>query len=63
MVPPGGFGISGFTSRRGTLHNHQVRNAVAPLLFHVHPLPMFSFPADDWIVIAKQHCLCALKAL
>ena len=44
--------------------NHQVRNAVAPLLFHVHPLkPMFSSPADDWIVIAKQHCVCALKAL
>ena len=24
---------------------------------------MFSSPADDWIVIAKQHCVCALKAL
>ena len=36
---------------------------VAPLLFHVHPLKMFSSPADDWTVIAKQHCVCALKAL
>ena len=25
--------------------------------------PMFSSPADDWIVIAKQHCVCALKEL
>ena len=24
---------------------------------------MFSSPADDWIVIAKEHCVCALKAL
>ena len=37
---------------------------VAPLLFHVHPLkPKFSSPADDWIVIAKQHCVWALKAV
>ena len=24
---------------------------------------MFTSPADDWIVIAKQHWVCALKAL
>ena len=24
---------------------------------------IFSSPADDWIVIAKQHCVCALKEL
>ena len=23
----------------------------------------FSSPADDWIVIVKQHCVCALKEL
>ena len=23
--------------------------------------PFFSSPTDDWIVIAKQHCICALK--
>ena len=33
-------------------------------MFHVHPLkPLFSSPADDWIGIAKEHRLCALKEL
>ena len=33
-------------------------------MFHVHPLKtLFSSPGDDWIVIAKQHCVCALKEL
>ena len=27
------------------------------------PKTVFSSPADDWIVITKQHCLCALKEL
>ena len=33
-------------------------------MFHVHTLKtLFSSPANDWIVIAKQHCVCALKEL
>ena len=33
-------------------------------MFHVHALKtLFHFPADDWIVIAKQHCVCALTEL
>ena len=33
-------------------------------MFHVHPLKtLFSSPTDDWIVIAKRHCLCAPKEL
>ena len=33
-------------------------------MFHVHTLKtLFSSPADNWIVIAKQHCVCALKGL
>ena len=44
--------------------NHQVRNLVAAVMFHVHTLEtLFSSPADDWIVIAKQHCVCAMKEL
>ena len=27
------------------------------------PKTVFSSPADNWIVITKQHCLCALKEL
>ena len=30
----------------------------------MHPLKtLFSSPAEDWIVIAKQQCVCALKEL
>ena len=37
---------------------------VATVLFHVHTLKtLFSSRADDCIVIAKQHCVCALKEL
>ena len=33
-------------------------------MFYVHPpKTLFLSPADDWIVIAKQHCVCALKEL
>ena len=33
-------------------------------MFHVYaPKTLFSFPADVWIVIAKRHCVCALKVL
>ena len=33
-------------------------------MFPVHALKtLFPFSADDWIVIAKQHCVCALKEL
>ena len=33
-------------------------------MFHVHPLKtLFPSPAHDWIVIAKPHCICALKEL
>ena len=33
-------------------------------MFHVHALKtLFSSSPDDWIVIAKQHCVCALKEL
>ena len=33
-------------------------------MFHVHTRQtVFSSAADDWIVIAKQHCVCALKEL
>ena len=39
-------------------------NLVAPWMFHVYPLKtLFWSQADDWIVIAKQHCVCALKEL
>ena len=31
-------------------------------MFYVHALKMlFPSPADDWDVIAKQHCVCVLK--
>ena len=44
--------------------NHQVSNLVAAVMFHVHTVKnLFSSPADDWIVIAKQHCVCALRDL
>ena len=33
-------------------------------MYHVHALKtLFPSPADDCIVIAKHHCLCALKEL
>ena len=33
-------------------------------MFHVHALQtLFQSPADDWIVIAKQHCVCAPREL
>ena len=33
-------------------------------MFDVHTLKtLFSSAADNWIVIAKQHCVCALKEL
>ena len=33
-------------------------------MFHVHGLTnLFLSSADDWIVIAKQHCVCALVEL
>ena len=44
--------------------NHQARNLAAAAMFHVHALKaLFLSPADDWIVIAKQPCVGALKEL
>ena len=44
--------------------NHQVRNRSVAAIFHLHGLAtLFLWSADDWIVIAKPHCVRAIVEL
>ena len=44
--------------------SHQVRNRSVSSIFHLQGLTnLFLSSADDWSVIAKQHCVCAIVEL